>query len=87
MQKRFMTILEFAGDRQRALRELAQRFNFNKLVERKALARLLFRLVRQQTDQIEIETVAYAEGGRLGLARDEICGVAAWVAGQAKKAA
>jgi hypothetical protein len=82
-----VTILEFAGDRQRALRELAQRFNFNKLVERKALARLLFRLVRQQTDQIEIEAVAYAEGGRLGLTRDDVCGVAAWVAGQAKKAA
>ena len=77
----------FGGDRQCALRELAQRFNFNKLIERKALARLLFRLVRQQTDQSEIEAVAYAEGGRLGLTRDDVCGVAAWVAGQAKKAA
>ena len=82
-----VAILKFGGDRQIALRELAQRFNLNKLIERRALARLLFRLVRQQNDQSEIEAVAYAEGGRLGLTRDDVCGVAAWVAGQAKKAA
>jgi hypothetical protein len=82
-----VAILNFGGERQIALRGLAQRFNLNKLIERRALARLLFRLVRQQTDQSEIEAVAYAEGDRLGLTRDDVCGVAAWVAGQAKKAA
>jgi hypothetical protein len=75
-------ILDFGGDRTRALRELAERFNLTKAAERKALAGLLFRLIRQQATQAQIETAAFAEGVRLGLSRDEVCRVATWVASQ-----
>jgi hypothetical protein len=61
---------------------LAERFNLTKAAERKALAGFLFRMIRWQATQAEIETSAYAEGDRLGLLRDEVCGVAIWVASQ-----
>lgn len=80
-------ILDFGGDRNKALRELAERFNLTKAAERKSLAGVLFRLIRQQANQRDIEAAASAEGERLGLARDEICRVAAWVACLAKPAA
>jgi hypothetical protein len=50
-----------------------------------ALAKLLFRMVKQQASQEKIEAAAFAEGERLGLSRAEVCHVAAWVA--AKEAA
>jgi hypothetical protein len=75
-----VAILEFGGDRQKALAELAERFNLTKAAERKVLARLLFRMVRQQAPQEEIEAAAFAEGERRGLTRDEVCQVACWVA-------
>jgi hypothetical protein len=75
-------ILDFGGDRTRALRELAERFNLTKATERKALAGLLFRMMRQQVSQAEIEAAAFAEGARLGLSRDEVCSAARWVASQ-----
>jgi hypothetical protein len=77
-----MMILEYGGDRTRALRELAKRFNLTKAAEQKILAKLLFRLIRQQADQEAIEAAAFAEGERLGLSRHEVCGVARWVAEQ-----
>ena len=77
-----MTILDFGGDRQKAMTELAQRFNLTKVEERKAVARLLFRMIAHQADQQDIEAAALAEGRRLGLSRDEVCQVAVWVASQ-----
>ncbi len=75
-------ILDFGGDRKKALRSLAERFNLDKKAERKVLASMLFRLIREQATQEAIEAQAFAEGARLGLSSDDICKVAAWVAGQ-----
>jgi hypothetical protein len=75
-----VAILDFGGDRTRAMRELAERFNLTKAAERKALAGLLFRLIRRGGSQEEIETAAFAEGERTGLSRDDVCRVAIWVA-------
>jgi hypothetical protein len=76
-------ILDFGGDRTRALRELAERFNLTKAAERKAVAGLLFRLIRQQANQQEIEAAAYAEGERQGLSKAEVIRVALWVCQEA----
>jgi hypothetical protein len=80
-------ILDFGGDRTRALRDLAVRFNLTKAPERRALAGVLFRMIRRQATQAEIETAAYAEGDRLGLSRNEVCSVSAWVASEPGRAA
>jgi hypothetical protein len=78
-----VAILDFAGDRNKAMTQLAQRFGLTKADERKAVARLIWRLVRKQAAQEEIERAALAEGARLGLTMAEVCRVAAWVASQA----
>jgi hypothetical protein len=75
-------ILDFGGDRRRALTQLAQRFGLTKAGERKALAALLFRLRRQQTPSEIIERAALAEGERLGLTGPEIVRVVLWCAEQ-----
>jgi hypothetical protein len=75
-------ILEFAGDRPRALRELAERFGLTKTAQRKTIAALLFGMIRRQAPQDEIETAACAEGERLGLTREDVCRVALWIASQ-----
>ena len=75
-------ILDYGGDRTRALRELSERFNLSKAPERRALATLLFNLIRRQVNQAEIEAAAYAEGIRTGLSKDEVISVARWVASQ-----
>lgn len=75
-------VLDFGGDRIRALRELAEQFGLNKPAERRAMAALLFRMIRRQATQEEIETAAFAEGARLGLSNAEVCHVANWVATQ-----
>ncbi len=77
-----VTILEFGSDRRKALAALAERFGLTKAEERKTLARLLFRMIRRQAAQEEIQSAAFAEGMRLGLSRDEVCRVAQWVANQ-----
>jgi hypothetical protein len=74
-----VTILDFGGDRRKALSELAERFNLTKAAERKAIAALIFRLIRQQATQEDIEAQAFAEGARLGLIRAEVIRVATWV--------
>jgi hypothetical protein len=79
-------ILDFGGDRTRALRELAERHNLTKAAERKALAALLFRLIRRQASQEEIEAAAFAEGERIGLSREEVGRVAEWVFSQSTAA-
>jgi hypothetical protein len=76
-------ILDFGGDRTKALRELAERYRLAKQQERKAVARLIFRLIREQAAQEDIETAAFAEGSRLGLTATEVCEVACWVAARA----
>jgi hypothetical protein len=80
------TILDFGGDRKKAMHNLAERFKLTKTVERKALAGMLFKLIRKQAPQDEIETTAFTEGERLGLSRDEVCRVAMWVANKSTKA-
>jgi hypothetical protein len=80
-------ILTFGGDRTRGLRELAERFNIPKTPHPRAagwkyLTGLLFRMIRRQASQGEIEAAAFAEGERHGLSRDEVCRAARWVASQ-----
>jgi hypothetical protein len=78
-----ITILDFGGDRTRALRELAERFNLTKAGEKKAVARVIFRLIREQASQAAIESAAFAEGQRQGLSRDEVRNVALWACQEA----
>jgi len=78
-----VVILDFGGDRRRAMVELSQRFGLTKAAERKVLAGLMFKMIRHMRPQDEIETAAMAEGQRLGLPPHEVCRVAAWVAEQA----
>ena len=73
-----VTILDFGGDRTRALRELAERFNLTKAAEKKAVASVIFRLIREQATQEVIKAAAFAEGERQGLSRDEVRKVALW---------
>ncbi len=80
-----VVIFEFAGDRTRALRELAQRFGLNKAEERRAVAALLFRMIQNQASQERIEAAAFGEGQRLGLTRTEVIEIAQWVASEAVK--
>jgi hypothetical protein len=75
-------ILDFGGDRRKGLAALAERFGLTKRAEQKALAGLLFRLIRQRAPQEDIERQAYAEGARMGLSRSEVIRVATWVAAQ-----
>jgi hypothetical protein len=77
-----VTILDFGGDRKKALRALAERFNLTKAAERKALAALIGRMISRRATQQETEKAAYAEGERLGMSRAEVCRVAAWVVEQ-----
>ncbi len=77
-----VTILDFAGDRCRALRELAERFGISKSGERRTLAKLIFSMVRRQAPQESIEASAFAEGLRLGMSHAEVIDVASWCAAQ-----
>jgi hypothetical protein len=79
-----VAILDHVGDRKKALHELAKRLGLAKTAERKAVKRLLFRMIREQATQEEIEAAALAEGERLGLSRAEVCREATWVAGEAR---
>jgi hypothetical protein len=81
-----VAILDFGGDRKRALRELAQRYGLNKRDETRAVARLIYQLVREQAPQEVIETQAYTEGDRLGLTRAEVVRIAIWIAAKAEAA-
>ena len=71
------------GDQLPAERDLAQRFGLNRAAEKKALARVIFRLVREQASQEAIESAAFAEGERQGLSRDEVRNVALWACQEA----
>jgi hypothetical protein len=82
-----VTILDFSGDRTRALRELAERFSLSKTEERRTVARLIFRLIRQQASQEAIEADAVVEGLRLGLSRSEVIEVATWCVQKLREAA
>ena len=82
-----VTILDFGGDRNRAMRDLAERFNFAKAAERKTLAALMFKMIRQQQEQEYIVTASFTLGHELGLSREEICKVSVWVSEQQIKEA
>jgi hypothetical protein len=75
-----VAILNYDGDRKKAISSLAEKFSLSRKAENKALAGLIFRLIRRRASQAQIEAAALAEGERFGLSRDEVCRVAAWVA-------
>jgi hypothetical protein len=75
-------ILQFGGDRDRAFRELGERFGLTKAAARKSLSRLLFNLIRQRTSPTELDHQAKTEGIRLGLTAEEINSVKKWVSEQ-----
>lgn len=77
-----LAILEFDGDRKKALVGLGERYRLTKREESKALAALIFRMIRRHAGQQEIESAATAEGQSLGLSRNEVHRVAQWVANQ-----
>jgi hypothetical protein len=77
-----VAILDFGGDRKKALRALAERFSLTKAAERKTLAALIGRMINRRASQKEIEAAAYAEGERLGMSGTEVCRVATWVVEQ-----
>jgi hypothetical protein len=81
-----LVILDFGGDRTRGLRELAKRHGLDKTEERRELARLLFRMIRQGAPQTSIEEAAYALGEARGLSRQDVNSVARWVVEQPQKA-
>ena len=76
-------ILDYGGDRTRALKELGEQFNITQAGARKMLAKLLFQLIREQAPQETIEAQAYATGGRLGMTPSQVCEVARWVLAKA----
>jgi hypothetical protein len=81
-----VAILDFGGDRHRAMVELAQRFGLSKTEERRKLAALIFKLIQNQEAQEEIEKQYISEGERLGLCRHETIQVATWVKAKAEAA-
>ena len=76
-------ILDFGGNRKKAMQDLAERYGLAKAQERRTVARLIFRLIREQAAQEDIEIAALAEGARLGLTAAQICEVARWVVARA----
>jgi hypothetical protein len=80
-----VAILDFGGDRRKAMTTLAERFGLTKAAERKAVAALIFRMRRTREPQEAIEAAAFAEGERHGLTRDEVCQVARWVVAKLSK--
>ncbi len=75
-------ILDFGGNRDKALLGLAEQYGFIKPKENKALAALIFRMIRQRASLAEIKAAAIAEGETLGLSRAEVDRIAQWVASQ-----
>lgn len=77
-----LIILDYGGDRKRALHDMAERYSLTRTKAWKAVAGLIFRLIREQAPQEKIETAAYAEGIHHGLAPSEVYAIACWVAAQ-----
>jgi hypothetical protein len=75
-----VTILDFGGDRRRALADLASRFNLSTTEQRRQLSALIWRTIRRGDSQQAIQAAAFAEGQRLGLTRADVIAVAKWVA-------
>jgi hypothetical protein len=75
-----LIILDYGGDRKRALSDMAERYSLTKTKEWRAIAGLIFRLIREQAPQEKIETAAYAEGIRQGLTPSQVYSIACWVA-------
>lgn len=79
-------ILDYGGDRKKAMVNLANKFNLNRETERKKLCSIMFKLIRQQAPQGEIERISVDEGVALGFSKEEIYKIAHWVAAQAVEA-
>lgn len=75
-------ILDYGGDRPKALREMATRFGISKPDERRTLAALIFRLIRSDAPQEAVEAAAFLEGVHLGMSRAEVISTALWCAQQ-----
>jgi hypothetical protein len=76
-------ILDYGGDRKKAMIALADKFNLTKATERKKLCRVMFQLIRCQAPQDEIEQTSLKEGMQLGFSPEEVHRIAHWVAAQA----
>jgi hypothetical protein len=81
-----VTILDYGGDRAKALHELAKRFGLNKGGESKAVARLIHQLIRSRASIDTIQACAFAEGQRLGLSRSDVDRIAASIAAKGSQA-
>jgi hypothetical protein len=73
-------ILDFGGDRKKAMAELAKRFGITRANERRAVARLIHRMRDAGACQEAIEAAAFVEGEHLGLSKEEVISVAKSVA-------
>ena len=80
-------ILDFGGDRDKALLGLAERYGFIKPKENKALAALMFRLIRRQASQEDFNASVLEESARLGLSHQEAQRIAEWVIDQSVREA
>jgi len=78
-----VAILDFNGDRNKAINAMAERFGLTKTAEKKELAKFIFKAIRRALPQDEIERASIEEGARLGFARDDVCRIAHWVVSQA----
>jgi hypothetical protein len=72
-------ILDYGGDRNRAITELAKRFDLDNVRGKKAVAAVIYRAIRDGAAQQEIELVARLTGVAHGLSQSDINAVAAHV--------
>jgi hypothetical protein len=73
-------ILDYGGNREKAMTELAERFGLSKRKERKELSALLFKLIEAGVPQDTFEQEALAKGAQLGLTMQGVIETARWVA-------
>jgi hypothetical protein len=74
-----VAILDFGGDRNKAISNLSRHLNLDKADDKKTLARLLFKLIREQAPQTKIEDIVLTQGKLLGFSESDICQIAKWV--------
>lgn len=77
-------ILDYSGDRKKALSGLAKRFNISNEQEKKELSRFIFDMVRRKVDHKDMEAQSFEKGAALGLSKEDVCSVAQWVFNTAK---
>ncbi len=75
-----IVVLDFGGDRDRALPHLIKLYGLSKTPAKRAVARTIFNMVRRYATQEDIEAGAFSAGYLHGLTPDEVIAVAHWVA-------